>query len=85
VTGEGTAALFAMVDRLLAARSALFRLRLPAALGKARAWLYENGEVLEERVEEDGSLHLTARLEPDKAGQFRDLFPKARIAEAYRA
>jgi GTP-binding protein HflX len=85
VTGEGTAALFAMVDRLLAARSALFRLRLPAALGKARAWLYEKGEVLEERVEEDGSLHLTARLEPDKAGQFRDLFPKARIAEAYRA
>jgi GTPase len=66
-TGEGCAALLALVDRRLGSDSRAVRLDVPLSDGKTLAWIYRHGEVLGRRDDEQAA-HLSVRLsEPDIA------------------
>jgi GTP-binding protein HflX len=68
-TGEGVDALLAEIDRRLAAARRVMDYRLPHADGAAIAWLYEHGEVLERR-DDDDSAYVRVRLDPADVSRF---------------
>jgi GTP-binding protein HflX len=68
-TGEGVDALLAEIDRRLAASRRVMDYRLPHADGAAIAWLYEHGEVLERR-DDDDSAYVRVRLDPADVSRF---------------
>jgi GTP-binding protein HflX len=78
VSGEGC-------DDLLSAVSALVDeappvdVYAPAGEGKAIAWLYRHGRVIERNEGKDGSVRLAVSLSPQAMGQFEQLFPHAEI------
>lgn len=76
ITGEGSAALLALIERRLSADKGINTLKLYAADGAALAWLYAHGEVLERRQHDD-VLELNVRLDPADLNRFRRLHPKA--------
>ncbi len=47
------------------------RVILPAADGRNRAWLYQSGAVLAEKLREDGSVQLTVQADQQLLGQIR--------------
>ena len=51
----------------------------PAGEGKAIAWLYRNGRVMERVEGKDGSTRLAVSLSPQALGQFEQMFPQAEI------
>jgi len=62
ITGEGIAALREAMAAALTALSPEYALLIPANDGRARAWLHQNGEVLDERADGEGSLMVRVRL-----------------------
>jgi GTP-binding protein HflX len=68
-TGEGVEDLLAEIDRHLAAAWQIMEYRLPHADGSAIAWLYDHGQVLERRDEEDHA-YLRVRLDPADVSRF---------------
>ena len=50
--------------------------------GRALAWLYSHGRILERTDAEDGRVRLSVRLDPKALGQFEQMFPKALLAHA---
>lgn len=70
VTGEGVAEFLAAVEARLSQAHETITVTLQPSDGKALAWLYANGDVLERRDDEDGTLHLTVKLEPADARRF---------------
>lgn len=68
--GTGLAALMAKVDAYLTRNRMTVVLKIPAADGKARAWLYENADVTDERGDED-VLTLTVRIDMDRLEIFK--------------
>lgn len=62
ITGEGIASLRDLMSAALTALSPEYRLSIPATDGRARAWLHQNGEVLEETSDTAGNLAVTVRL-----------------------
>ena len=69
VTGEGTEALLAEVDRRLALHRDVAEYRLPHREGSAIAWLYSHGSVVERR--DDGEFaYLTVSLLPEQRARF---------------
>ena len=81
VTGEGIEAL---LDRLaeLVDQGEPVTARLPANDGKALAWLYRHGRILERSDAEDGSVRLSVRLDHAALGRFERLFPEALTSHA---
>lgn len=75
LTGEGIDGLLALIEKSLLRGRTEIRLTLGPADGKGRAWLHQNGEVMDEAQNEDGSSDLTVRLSPERLGQFRAEFP----------
>jgi GTP-binding protein HflX len=66
-TGEGCAALLALIDRRLDSNIRAVRLDIPLSDGKTLAWIYRHGEVLGRRDDSEAA-HLSVRLsEPDLA------------------
>ncbi len=61
-TGEGVAALRTLMASALTALSPEYRLSIPATDGRARAWLHQNGEVLDETSNADGTLVVNVRM-----------------------
>jgi GTP-binding protein HflX len=72
VTGEGCAALVAVLDRRLEAGLCAVELAVPLSDGAAIAWLYRHGEVLERR-DDDTRAHFAVRLSPADVGRFKHL------------
>jgi GTP-binding protein HflX len=60
-TGEGCAALLAMIDRRLETDIRPVRLEVPLTDGKTLAWIYRHGEVLGRR-DDNKAAHLSVRL-----------------------
>jgi len=56
--------------------------RLAAADGRALAWLYRHGRILDRTDAEDGSVRLSLRLDHQALGRFERLFPEARMSHA---
>jgi GTP-binding protein HflX len=80
VTGEGLEALLARLANLVDAAPPV-EVRLTAGEGRALAWLYQHGRVVERIEEEDAGQRLSVRLDPQALGRFERLFPEARITE----
>jgi GTP-binding protein HflX len=83
LTGEGIAALLAVVDRRLAAAAHVLELELDAADGERLAWLYRHGTVLERR-DADGRTHLRVALPAIEHARLRRELPDGDIVEPAR-
>lgn len=83
LTGEGLATLTTAIEERIALARPVYALDLPAGDGKSLAWLHDNAEILHRVDREDGSLALTVRLPPERAGSFTARFPTA-VAQAGR-
>lgn len=83
LTGEGLATLTTAIEERIALARPVYALDLPAGDGKSLAWLHDNAEILHRVDREDGSLALTVRLPPERAGSFTARFPAA-VAQAGR-
>ena len=70
-TGEGCEALLTRIEARLTAAFQDVRVRLPVSAGKAMAWLYERGHVLDR---EDGEVAacFRVRLDPADIARFRE-------------
>jgi GTPase len=60
-TGEGCEALLALIDRRLQSEIRAVRLDVPLSDGKTLAWIYQHGEVLGRRDDNEAA-HLSVRL-----------------------
>jgi GTP-binding protein HflX len=69
VTGEGLDSLLAMIDEALSQRDVDIEVRVPAADGALLAWLYENVQVLEREIAENGDSVMQVRLAAERRGQ----------------
>ena len=56
--------------------------QLPANDGRALAWLYRHGRIVDRTDAEDGTVRLSARLDLQALGQFERLFPEALTSHA---
>ncbi len=74
VTGEGCDALLAAVEARLFPQRHRVTIDVPHDQGRAVAWLYSHGEVVE-RAEEDAATRLTVELTEREYFQFRKEFP----------
>ena len=77
ITGEGLAALLALIEDRLGTEDLVYEIFLDPADGKGQAWLHERGEVLARQSYGDGRTRLDVRLSADKAGQAQARFGKA--------
>jgi GTP-binding protein HflX len=78
VTGEGIPELLAAVAALVDEAPPV-DVYAPAGEGRAIAWLYRNGRVVERADGKDGSVRLAVSLTPQALGQFEQLFPHAEV------
>lgn len=76
LTGEGVAALLAMLDARLAERSQVYTVTLRLDDGAALAWLYRNGKILERR-DDDRQAVLRVVLDEADFGRFSGRFRQA--------
>ncbi len=74
-TGEGIDDLVALIETSLLRHTIDIAIRLGPAEGKARAWLYDHGEILTESVGETGETQLSVRLSPAHLGRFERTWP----------
>jgi GTP-binding protein HflX len=70
VTGEGCDALLALVAGRLDSTARSVRLEVPLSDGKTLAWIYERGEVVGRR-DDDEAAHLSVRLSEADLGRLR--------------
>jgi len=63
-TGEGMADLKARLAAVLGARDSVVELDLEPTDGARLSWLHEHGEVLAQETDEQGTMHLSVRLDP---------------------
>ncbi len=75
LTGEGLDTLCEEIEAQLMRGAQTFLIELAAADGRARAWLHEHGDVLEDVACESGASAMTVRLTHDAVGRFRNIFP----------
>jgi GTP-binding protein HflX len=69
-TGEGCDLLLGLIDRRLESDSRVVRLDVPLTDGKTLAWIYERGEVLGRR-DDDEAAHISARLPKQDVARLR--------------
>jgi GTP-binding protein HflX len=69
-TGEGCGALLELIDRRLESESRVMRLDVPLTDGKTLAWIYDRGEVLGRR-DDDEAAHLSVRLSEEDISRLR--------------
>jgi GTP-binding protein HflX len=72
VTGEGLDALRVRIADILGVTSPT-EVTLPPEDGKTRAWLYQQGAVIEERVADDGRVAMTLRADDELLRRLRSL------------
>ncbi|MGE5515821.1 MAG: GTPase HflX [Bacteroidota bacterium] len=69
MTGEGVEAVLACLDERLSHGRETLDLQLPLSDGAAISWLYQHGEVVERR-DDDDTAHMRVRLDPVDAQRF---------------
>lgn len=70
-SGDGVEALKHAIDANLTARDEIIMVNVPPKDFKARAWLHENGQVLNETTGEDGNCEMQVQLSEVDVGKFR--------------
>jgi GTPase len=79
-TGQGVEPLLETLSNLIDHSEPVAAL-LPAGDGRALAWLYRHGRIVERIDEPDGETRLSVRLDPQAMGQFERLFPGALVVD----
>jgi GTPase len=69
-TGEGCEALLDLIDRRLESEARVMRLDVPLTDGKTLAWIYDRGEVLGRRDDNEAA-HLSVRLSDEDISRLR--------------
>ncbi len=75
LTGQGVEDLLISLETRLASHRLTFNISLEPDDGSGLNWLYENSEVLHRSMAQDGTLHLTIRVAPERADVLRRRFP----------
>ncbi len=75
LTGDGIETLLALIEKSLLGGQQEIELVLAPEQGRARAWLHQRGDVVEESAEDNGASHLVVRLSVERLGQFKSEFP----------
>jgi len=78
LTGQGVDALLARIEGRIAANRPLYRVTLDVADGATLNWLYEECEVLERRVDDEGRIVLAVRVAPEKEPRLSRRAPGAK-------
>jgi GTP-binding protein HflX len=76
VTGEGVEALLGRLGDLIDQDEPVIA-NLPADGGRALAWLYRHGRIVDRADQADGGVRLAVRLDHQSLGRFERLFPEA--------
>jgi GTPase len=76
VTGEGMDALLALFAEMIDQDEPV-QANLAAGDGRALAWLYRHGRILDRQDDADGRVRLFVKLDSQALGQFEQLFPDA--------
>ena len=82
LTGQGLDQLLALVSERLARGRSSVDLVLDGADGQGLNWLYEHAEIMRRDNREDGTIHLSVRVAPDRLDQVLRRFPAERPADA---
>ena len=77
LTGQGIDDLLDAVERRLAAHATSLQVDLDPADGRGLHWLYETTEILHREDREDGTIHLTVRVAPERVERVQNRFPQA--------
>ena len=80
-TGDGVGPLLETLSALID-QGAAIEADLAPGDGRALAWLYRHGRIIERADDDDGHVRLSVRLDPQALGQFEQLFPEALAREA---
>ena len=83
ITGEGCKVLLERLGGLID-NAVPVGIVLPAGDGKALAWLYRNGRIVERVEQDDGGVWVSARLDAQAIGRFERLHPEALLVDAAR-
>ncbi|MEX1251060.1 MAG: GTPase, partial [Hyphomonas sp.] len=75
LTGNGIGALLHLIEKSILGGQQEIELVLAPEQGRARAWLHQKGDVVDESPEDDGASHLVVRLSVERLGQFKSEFP----------
>lgn len=75
-TGEGVDHLMQVIDDFLSRNWNQLSYHIPASDGKALAWLYQHGEVLETKEDKD-AMQIIVHIDPANQNRFENLFPYA--------
>jgi GTP-binding protein HflX len=78
LTGEGIDGLLQAIEDRLARGTAVLDLSLDPVAGQALHWLYQHAEILHRREAENGAVHLTVRITPERLDRLRRRFPSLR-------
>jgi GTP-binding protein HflX len=78
LTGEGIEALLQAIETRFVRGTAVIDLMLDPVAGQALHWLYQHAEVLNRREADDGVMHLTVRITPERLDRLRRRFPSLR-------
>jgi GTPase len=78
LTGEGTDALLSAIEVRFSRDSSLVDLTLDPVDGQALHWLYQNAEVMARHAGEDGAIHITVRVTPERLERLQQRFPATR-------
>jgi GTP-binding protein HflX len=76
-TGEGLEKLAAAIETRLAANREVIDLRVDPADGAGVSWLHRHTEVLDKSIDENGTIAMTVRTDPEKAARVRAKFSVA--------
>ena len=82
LTGQGLDQLLALISERLARGRSSVDLVLEGTDGQGLNWLYEHAEIMRRDNREDGTIHLSVRVAPDRLDQVLRRFPADRPADA---
>ena len=77
LTGQGVDDLLATIERRLATHATSLNVDLDPSDGRGLNWLYETTEILARQDGEDGTIHLTVRVAPERMERVQNRFPQA--------
>jgi GTP-binding protein HflX len=79
-SGLGVADLVAQIDAVVTEDARLYEAHIAPGDGRARAWLHQHGDVIEETSGEAGDLDVTVRLSALAAGRYERTFGALKAA-----
>ena len=80
-SGEGVERLLELLAQLIDQDEPI-EANLPAGDGRAMAWLYRHGRIVDRAEDGEGGVRLSVRLDHQALGRFERLFPEALVRHA---